>query len=123
MKIGPLLILMLLIISMILVVGCGPAGIKISSGSCGSDRPVRLMTSPGRKGLPTIEPGCVEGTVEIGVGGVGLVGDAVRVGVVFPAGPHPTTSIMDIISSINISRGPIFIIVSFCLLTALNKYT
>jgi predicted metal-binding protein len=81
------------------------------------------MTSPGRKGLPTIEPGCVERMVEIGVDEVGLFDDAVSAGVVFPAGPHPTTRITDIINAMNISSGPIFIVVSSCLLAALCKYT
>jgi len=60
--------------------------------------------------------------VEIGVSEVGLFGDAVSVGVVFPAGPHPTTGIMDIISTMNISSSPIFIVVSSRLLAALYKY-
>jgi hypothetical protein len=81
------------------------------------------MTSPGIKGLPTIKPGCVERMVEIGVVEVGLFGDAVSAGVEFPAGPHPTTRIADIISDMNISSGPIFIVVSSCLLAASCKYT
>jgi len=35
------------------------------------------MTSPGIKGLPTVEPGCVKGTVETVVGDEGLVDDVV----------------------------------------------